>query len=146
MLCFWVDHAVFFGNQEPGRLRLPGRLGNRLLDTLQCDWPLYRCRQCDLLRSRMMCEGISKSFLWHPDKTVSVWRKLRALGMSLITIENLSDSLALVGSQCCDIHQSLHALFIHRANDGARVGMARQDNRPVRARQCAFHCGNVVTE
>src|SRR5580704_18605477 len=105
MLCFWVDHAVFFGNQEPGRLRLPGRFWNRLLDTLQCDWPLYRCRQCDLLSSRMLRESISKAFLRHPDKAVSVWRKFRTLGMSLITIENLGHSFPFGRRQRCDIDQ-----------------------------------------
>ena len=60
----------------------------------------------------MLCESISEAFFRHPDKTVSIRGELRRLSVSFVAIENLSNRLALIGSQRRDIHQRLHALVI----------------------------------
>src|SRR5215471_15335387 len=43
-----VDHAIFFCNQEPRRLRSPSWLQSWLLKALYRNWPLHSCRQCNL--------------------------------------------------------------------------------------------------
>jgi len=79
VVCFGIDHAIFLGNQKPGRLGSPRRFLNRLLNTFERDWPLDSCRYCDLFIRRMLCESISEAFIRQPDETIRIWGKLRRL-------------------------------------------------------------------
>src|ERR1700747_2941503 len=104
VLRLWVDHAIFFRNQEPGGFRSPRGFRCWLLNATDRSWPLHGGGNCLHIVRSILGEGVLEAFLRHPDETVSVGLQMRSLRMRFLTVEYLSYCLTLVGSESSNIH------------------------------------------
>jgi len=127
-----VDHSVLFRQQIPRWLRFPGWCRSRLLDALDGDRSLNRPGQSNLLVGRVLCEGIWKSLVRHPDEAVRIRGELRRFWMSLVFVKDLGDCLAFIWCQSSHVDQSLDSLITSCGNNGTSIGITCNDYWPIR--------------
>ena len=64
--------------------------------------------------------------------------------MRFFTIEYLSYSLTLVGSESSNIHQRSDLLFFRAGDDSAGVSVPSQQNWAIDSLENAIECGDIV--
>src|SRR5262245_16554267 len=90
VLRFGDDHAIVFGNQEPARNVFPKWAPRWNTNAAQRDRSLNGCEHSPILRGCVLRERCREGFFGQPNQTMTVWRKLRRLGMQWETIEHVS--------------------------------------------------------
>ena len=75
----------------------------------ESDRPLHSTAQSDLLGRCVLCEGLRKTLIRHPDKAIRIRRELRRIWVRSFAIENIRNRLPFVRSQSRDIYQYLIA-------------------------------------
>src|SRR5258705_7414715 len=93
-----------------------------------------------------MREGTGESFLRHPDPSVFVSGKLGGLRMRFIAVENLSDSLTLLGGKRGNIDERFYALLIRCGNHCTGIGMPRYDHGTLCPGDRPVQRGDIVVE
>jgi len=141
-----VDHPVFFGDEVPRRLYLPGGSRSPLLNACDSDWPLCCGKKGGPLGGRVLRESSAKSFMWHPDEPVRIGRQMRRLRMRLFAIEQFGDRLAFVGRQGCDKGQRPDSRVGGRCYDRAGIGVRYQDHRATGAFERAVKRGDIIRQ
>src|SRR6478609_8814251 len=93
-----------------------------------------------------MREGIEESFLRHPDPSVLVRSQLGCLRMRFVAVEDLGDSLTLLGGKRRHIDQCFYALLIHCCNHCTGVGVSRYNHGTFCPGDRPVQRGDIVTE
>ncbi|GLR90873.1 hypothetical protein GCM10007857_75890 [Bradyrhizobium iriomotense] len=91
-----------------------------------------------------MTKGSAKPFVGHAEESIGVRRELWRLRMQVLTIEYLTNRLALIGRQGRNEDQRLDPFVDTCSYDGASIGMRDKHHWTIGAFQRALKCSDII--